>query len=71
MRHQFVVGIIGASQAHDFTGLMVARVFASFGSGICEAIPVQLVNDIFFLHERGKQLAVYSCKPSVPLPLQI
>ncbi|ETS85153.1 hypothetical protein PFICI_03178 [Pestalotiopsis fici W106-1] len=56
----FVVGIIGASQANDFTGLMVARVFASFGSGICEAIPVQLVNDIFFLHERGRQIALYS-----------
>ncbi|KAK6080548.1 hypothetical protein SCUP234_05094 [Seiridium cupressi] len=56
----FVAGIIGASQAHDFTGLMVARIFASFGSGVCEAIPVQLVNDIFFLHERGKHLAFYS-----------
>lgn len=56
----FVVGIVGASQANDFTGLMVARVFASFGSGICEAIPVQLVNDIFFLHERGRQIALYS-----------
>lgn len=43
MTLKFVVGIVGASQANDFTGLMVARVFASFGSGICEAIPVQLV----------------------------
>lgn len=41
---------------------MVARVFASLGSGICEAIPVQLVNDIFFLHERGKRLGYYTCE---------
>ncbi|KAH6645078.1 putative MFS transporter [Truncatella angustata] len=65
----FVAGIIGASQAHNFTGLMVARVFAAFGSGICEAIPVQLVNDIFFLHERGKHLAFYSLTCSVAICL--
>lgn len=39
---------------------MTARVFHSFGSGVCEALPVQLVNDIFFLHERGKRLGYYT-----------
>ncbi len=39
---------------------MAARVVHSFGSGICEALPVQLVNDIFFLHERGKRLGYYT-----------
>lgn len=39
---------------------MVARVFHSFGSGVCEALPVQLVNDIFFLHERGKRIGYYT-----------
>ncbi|KAK6858767.1 hypothetical protein PG995_005331 [Apiospora arundinis] len=39
---------------------MTARVFAAFGSGVCEAIPVQLVNDIFFLHERGKRIGYYT-----------
>ena len=33
-----------------------------FGSGVCEALPVQLVNDIFFLHERGKFLGYYTCE---------
>jgi MFS family permease len=41
---------------------MVARVLHSFGSGVCEALPVQLVNDIFFLHERGKRIGYYTCK---------
>lgn len=39
---------------------MVARVFCGFGSGVCESLPVQLVNDIFFLHERGKRLGYYT-----------
>jgi hypothetical protein len=39
---------------------MVARVFHGFGSGVCESLPVQLVNDIFFLHERGKRLGYYT-----------
>lgn len=39
---------------------MVARVFHGFGSGVCESLPVQLVNDVFFLHERGKRLGYYT-----------
>lgn len=39
---------------------MVCRVIAAFGSGVCEALPVQLVNDIFFLHERGQRLGYYT-----------
>ena len=30
---------------------MAARVIHSIGSGVCEALPVQLVNDIFFLRK--------------------
>ncbi|KAK0611251.1 major facilitator superfamily domain-containing protein [Immersiella caudata] len=56
----YAVGIIWASQAKTFDELMGARVFHSFGSGVCEALPVQLVNDIFFLHERGKKLGWYT-----------
>ncbi|KAK5949525.1 hypothetical protein OHC33_009518 [Knufia fluminis] len=56
----YAAGLIGASQATTYSGLMGARVVHSFGSGICEALPVQLVNDIFFLHERGKKLGWYT-----------
>ncbi|TVY82965.1 putative MFS-type transporter [Lachnellula suecica] len=56
----FIAGLIGASQATTYNGLMVARVFHSFGAGVCEALPVQLVNDIFFLHERGKRIGYYT-----------
>ncbi|OCL05550.1 MFS general substrate transporter [Glonium stellatum] len=56
----FAAGLIGASQANSYAGLMGARVVHAFGSGVCEALPVQLVNDIFFLHERGKRIGYYT-----------
>ncbi|KAF2790842.1 MFS general substrate transporter [Melanomma pulvis-pyrius CBS 109.77] len=56
----FAAGLIGASQATTFNGLMAARVIHGFGSGVCEALPVQLVNDIFFLHERGARIGYYT-----------
>ncbi|KAK3689179.1 major facilitator superfamily domain-containing protein [Podospora appendiculata] len=56
----YAIGIIAASQATTFGGLMGARVVHAFFSGVCEALPVQLVNDIFFIHERGKKLGWYT-----------
>lgn len=44
----YTVGLIGASQANSYGGLMAARIIHAFASGVCEALPVQLVNDIFF-----------------------
>ena len=58
---QFILGIMGSCIADTYDGLMAARVIMCFGSGVCEALPVQLVNDIFFLHERGKYLGYYTC----------
>ncbi|KAK3385287.1 major facilitator superfamily domain-containing protein [Podospora didyma] len=56
----YCVGLIGCSQANSYASLMAFRVIHSFGSSVCEALPVQLVNDIFFLHERGKRLGYYT-----------
>ncbi|CZS98303.1 hypothetical protein WAI453_012027 [Rhynchosporium graminicola] len=56
----FIAGLIGASRCTTFNGLMTCRVLHAFGSGVCEALPVQLVNDIFFLHERGKRIGYYT-----------
>lgn len=56
----YCIGLIGASQATGYDALMAWRVIHAFGSGVCEALPVQLVNDIFFLHERGKMLGYYT-----------
>ncbi|KAI8956718.1 MFS general substrate transporter [Daldinia sp. FL1419] len=56
----FIAGVAGCSRANDFGGLMVPRIIHCFGAGICEALPVQLVADIFFLHERGKHIGYYT-----------
>ncbi|KAK4113152.1 MFS general substrate transporter [Canariomyces notabilis] len=56
----YCAGLLACSQVSSYSGLMVARVIHGFGSSVCEALPVQLVNDIFFLHERGKRLGYYT-----------
>src|ERR1700742_2648263 len=57
---QFAAGLIGCSQCNSYATLMACRIIHAFGSGVCEALPVQLVNDIFFLHERGQRLGYYT-----------
>ena len=44
---------------------MAARIIHAAGSGVCEALPVQAVNDIFFLHERGKCISYYTVALSI------
>lgn len=65
----YCAGLIGASQATSYSGLMAARIIHGFGSGVCEALPVQLVNDIFFLHERGQRIGYYTGSSISPDPL--
>jgi len=42
----FVAALGGCSGAQTYSQLMALRVLQSFGSGVCEALPVQLVNEI-------------------------
>ncbi|KAI1616620.1 serine/threonine kinase 16 [Exophiala viscosa] len=56
----FAAGLIGSSQCNTYSTLMACRIIHALGSGVCEALPVQLVNDIFFLHERGQRLGYYT-----------
>lgn len=58
-------GLLGCALSTNYNSLMACRVIHTLGSGICEVIPIQLVNDIFFLHERGKKLGWYTGK-SIP-----
>ncbi|KAK8153019.1 major facilitator superfamily domain-containing protein [Phyllosticta citrichinensis] len=39
----YVFGLLGASRAHSYGGLMAARLVHALGSGVCEALPVQLL----------------------------
>jgi len=69
---QYTFGTLGCAQATTFSGFMAARVIHALGSGVCEALPVQCVNDVYFLHERGKRISYYIaalCIGSIgPLP---
>lgn len=67
----YCAGLIGCSQADSYGGLMAARIIHAFGSGVCEALPVQLVNDIFFLHERGQRIGYYTGESNVLITLDI
>lgn len=42
----YVAALAGCSAAQTYPQLMALRVLQSFGSGVCEALPVQLVNEI-------------------------
>ena len=56
----YCAALAGCSQCHSYDALMACRVLHALGSGVCEALPVQLVNDVFFLHERGRRLGYYT-----------
>ena len=53
-------GLLGCALSTNYNSLMACRVLHTLGSGICEVIPIALVNDIFFIHERGKKLGWYT-----------
>jgi len=59
---QYAAGLLGCALSNSYGTLMAFRIIHNFGSSVCEALPVQLVNDIFFLHERGTRLGFYTGK---------
>ncbi|KAK1051753.1 hypothetical protein LTR74_016681 [Friedmanniomyces endolithicus] len=56
----YLIGLIGCGVSNSYGSLMACRLIHALASGVCEALPVQLVNDIFFLHERGNKLGYYT-----------
>jgi len=46
--------------AGDFQSLLAFNIVASTGAGICETVAVMVVDDVFFLHERGAILTFYT-----------
>lgn len=68
----YTFAVLGCARATTFEGLMAARCIHAAASGVCEALPIQCVNDLYFLHERGKRISYYTaaiCLGSIgPLP---
>lgn len=50
---------------HSYNGFLAARILMGFGSGAAETIAPLTITDIFFLHERGTIMALYTCFLSV------
>ena len=52
--------VIGCAVTTDFNTFLAMRLLAAFASGVCEAIPIQLISDIYFVHERGSKIGYYT-----------
>jgi len=54
----FVCAIWGAS-SKSFGSLLASTVVGGFGGGASEAVGAAIVNDLYFLHERGRMMGIY------------
>ncbi|KAL0258305.1 hypothetical protein SLS55_007480 [Diplodia seriata] len=66
-RHAFLLGTVflifssawgGAVSGHDYTSLLWARIFQGVGLAPFEALVNAVVGDLYFVHERGKRMAL-------------
>ncbi|KAI1397127.1 major facilitator superfamily domain-containing protein [Hypoxylon fuscum] len=56
----YIAGLIGCALSTSYNSLLAFRIIHAFGSSVCEALPAQVVSDVFFLHERGSALGWYT-----------
>jgi MFS family permease len=54
----FVCAIWGAA-SKSFGSLLASTVVGGFGGGASEAVGAAVVNDLYFLHERGRMMGIY------------
>ncbi|KAM5359968.1 hypothetical protein ACJZ2D_014062 [Fusarium nematophilum] len=57
---QYCAGLLGCALSNSYDTLLGFRMLHAFASSVCEALPAQVVADVFFLHERGKALGWYT-----------
>jgi len=65
-RPTFIVAIgiefaasIWSARATSFNSLLASSVIAAFGGGASEALSAAVINDLYFLHERGRRMGYY------------
>ncbi|KAL5587224.1 hypothetical protein FOVSG1_012360 [Fusarium oxysporum f. sp. vasinfectum] len=56
----YCAGLLGSALSKSYDTLLGFRMLHAFASSVCEALPAQVVADVFFLHERGKALGWYT-----------
>lgn len=66
-RPAFVIAITGflactiwSAKTQSYNALIASRILCAFFGSITEALPAAVVKDLFFLHERGKQMGIYT-----------
>ena len=65
-RHAFLIGIVilcissawGGASSHNYDSFLWARIFQGVGLAPFEALINSAVGDLYFVHERGKRMAV-------------
>ena len=65
-RHAFLIGSVflcvasawGGASTHNYTSLLWSRIFQGVGLAPYEALVNAAVGDLYFVHERGKRMAV-------------
>ncbi|KAI0889348.1 major facilitator superfamily domain-containing protein [Annulohypoxylon maeteangense] len=55
-----IVATVGSGVATSWAGLIIGRVFSGIGTGAGMALGAATVNDMFFLHERGTKMGVWT-----------
>ncbi|KAI2470678.1 MFS general substrate transporter [Annulohypoxylon bovei var. microspora] len=53
------IGTIWAAASPSFGSLLGGCIFGAFGGGASEALGAAIINDIYFLHERGSKMSWY------------
>ncbi|KAL6151511.1 hypothetical protein ACJQWK_10473 [Exserohilum turcicum] len=55
-----ILSSMWAGLATSFNSLLAARLFMGIGSGPADAVSPEVVGEIFFVHQRGRALAIYT-----------
>ncbi|RMZ67776.1 major facilitator superfamily transporter [Pyrenophora seminiperda CCB06] len=55
-----VGGSVWAGEAGSFGSLVAARVVMGIGGGPADAVSPEVVGEVFFVHQRGRALAIYT-----------
>ena len=55
----FFACTIWSARTEGYRALVASRVLCAFFGACTEALPAAVVQDLFFLHERGKQMGIY------------
>lgn len=54
------VATIGSAVAKSYSGYMTARFFQGWGVGPASSVGLQMLQDVYFEHERGQKIGFWT-----------